>query len=215
MKAKDSGGNTCLHLVFDHPFPSGRCWCDDAHKVWRYQCRTKDIVILMITAGADVCAVDGKGKSVSDVAIRSRQQTLWTEALKYCGIDIRDVLAQSEHDPAHSTALSPEYGQPPRSVTSKLSLEEYMERRKASRIPEEREVQSPITEFDSSEDDESEDDDSKSRESSFEDDENEDDDWTEDASEDSEVDEQESDDENHGTPLQYEGDNTMEKAKLD
>ena len=166
----------------------------------------------MITAGADVCAVDGEGESVSDVAIRSGQQILWTEALRYCGIDINDVLARSKVDAASSTALSPEYSQSPRSVTSKMWLEEYLERRIAFRVPEEKEFRGLDPKFDSSEDDDSGDEDSNSGLSPSENDKNEDEDWAENASEISEVDGQESDDANHEAPIRYE---SSGKAKLD
>ena len=213
MKAKNSHGETCLHLVFSkHCDSVGRCWCDNASRLWRHQCRTKDIVILLITAGADVCAVDGKGKSVSDIAICSGQQTLWTEALKYCGINIRDVLARPNFDPAHSTALGPEYSQPPRSVTSKMSLEEYLERREAFRVPEEKEFRRTNPRLDSSEDDDSGDEDSKSEDCPSEDCENDDEDWTESANDASEDDEQQSNDANHEAPIHYE---SSGKAKLD
>ena len=127
VKAKNSRGETCLHLVF-----LGCCWCNREAKTWQHLSDTKDIFILMISAGADVCAIDEQGRSVSDAAAQSGQQSIWTEALKYCGIDIRDVLARSRIDSAHSTALSPRYSEPPRTVTSKISLTEYLGRRKIS-----------------------------------------------------------------------------------
>ena len=213
VKARSSRGETCLHLVFEEHYPSGAfCWCDNRSQLWRHRCRTKDIVILMITAGADVCAVDEEGESVSDVAIRSGQQTLWTEALDYCGIDIRDVLARPNLDPAHSTALSPEYSQAPRSVTSTMSLKQYTERREAFRVPEEKEFSCMDPFLGSSEDDDSGDEDSESGDSPSEDDENVNEDWTEDASEASEDDEQQFDDANHDAPIHYE---PSGKAKLD
>ena len=214
VKARSARGKTCLHRVFSKHLHHDRdCWCLDGSLLWRHQCRTKDIVILMITAGADVWAVDEYGQSVSDIAISSGQQTLWTEALKYCGIDIKGVLARPKFDPAHSTALSPEYGQPPRSVTSKMSFEEYLVRRKAFCVPDESDLRRrTYRDYDSSEDDESENEDSKSGDSPFEDDEGEDEDRTEDANENSEVDEQESDGANHKTSIQYE---SSGKAKLD
>ena len=210
MKAKNSQGETCLHLVLSpHEHSEPRCWCDyDGARVWRHICRTKDIVILMISAGADVCAVDEDGLSVSDIAIDSGQHALWTEALKYCGIDIRDVLARPNVDPAYSTALSSEYSQPHRSVTSKVSLEEYLERRKAFRIPEEKELRNWEIRLDDSEDDESCDDESESEGSESMD-------LAEDMSEASEMDEKEYDDENHELPIQHEDSTANGKAKLD
>ena len=213
VKARNDLGETCLHLVLFKPFHHDRDFlCDNESHLRRHQYRTKDIVILMITAGADVCAVDEYGQSVSDVAIRSGQQTLWIEALKYCGIDIKDVLARPKFGAARSTALSPEYGQPPRSVTSKMSFEEYLVRRKTFCVPDEREFTRTYNHFDSSEDDESENEDLKSGNSPFEDDEGEDGGWAEAVNETSKADEQESDGANHKTPIQYE---SSGKAKLD
>ena len=128
VKAKNSRGETCLHLAF-----LKGCWYNRERKVWQHLSdTTKDVVILMISAGAGVCAIDEQGRSVSDAAADSGQQSIWTEALKYCGVDIRDVLARSKTDSAHSTALSPRYSELPRTVTSKLSLTEYLGRRKTS-----------------------------------------------------------------------------------
>ena len=213
VKVRTSRGKTCLHLVLSkHAHHDRGCWCDNESYLRRHQYRTKDIVILMITAGADVCAVDEYGQSVSDVAMRSGQQTLWIEALKYCGIDIKDVLARPKFGAARSTALSPEYSQPPSSVTSKMSFEEYLVRRKAFCVPEERDFKEICNQFDSSEDDESENEDLKSGNSPFEDDEGEDGGWAAAVNETSKVDEQESDDEDPEAPIQYE---SSGKAKLD
>lgn len=199
VKAKNSQGRTCLDLVLS-----------DKHRarVCHVMCRTKDIVMIMISAGADVCAVDDYGLSVTDIAIDSGQHALWTEALKYCGIDIRDVLARPNVDPAHSTALSSEYSQPHRSLTSKVSLEEYLERRKAFRIPEEKELKNFRVRLDDSEDDESCDDESESEGSESMD-------LAEDTSENSEIDEKEYDDEDHEIPIQHEDSTAKGKAKLD
>lgn len=37
-----------------------------SNEKWRHQCETKDILILMISAGADVCALDEQGMLVSE-----------------------------------------------------------------------------------------------------------------------------------------------------
>ncbi len=187
----------------------------------------------MITAGADVCAIDEAGRSVSGVAIHSGLQTLWTEALKYCGIDIKDVLARTDIDPAHSTALSSEYSQPPRSVTSKISLEEYLERRKPFLIPEEKAELSIRDLLDSSEDDNSsedealssppsasEDDESENEDlgprfCSSEDDESEDLDWAEGPIDISEVDMKEAIGKNREHHANHKDCIAKGKAKLD
>ena len=93
-----------------------------------------------------------------------------------------------------------------------MSLEEYLEKRKAFCVPEEKEFRGLIPIFDSSEDDNSGDEDSNSRPSPSGDNKIEDEDCAEDASEASEADEQESDDAHHEAPIQYE---PSGKAKLD
>lgn len=157
----------------------------------------------MISAGADICAVDKYGLSVSDVAIESGQLALWIEALKYCGIDIKDVLARPNSNPAHSTALDSKYNQPHRSVTSKVSLEKYMERRKAFRVPEEKEVWGMEAQLDSSEDD-----DSEHGEIEVED-------FAGDTRKVSEMIETEYEDEDHEFPMQHGAGTANGKAKLD
>ena len=166
-KARAPRGETCLHLVLRHDVNLALrhdryeyCWCRTSSETQRYLCHAKDILVLFISAGADVCAVDEKGRSVSEVAIHSGLQTVWTEALKYCGIDIRDVVARPNFDPANSTALNSQYRHRPRSVISKLSLTEYLKRRKP--VPEQfsAEERAKNLSLSSSEDDESEDEDS-------------------------------------------------------
>ena len=163
----------------------------------------------MISAGADVCAADEYGWSVSDVAIHSGQEVLWTEALKYCGIDIKDVLARPNVNPAHSTALSSQYSQPSRSVTSKTSLEEYLEWRKAFSIPDESNYDHCCPEFSSSEDDDESDHDKR------EDDGSENEELAEETSMITEMEQNEFDDENHKVPVRYEDSVVGGKAKLD
>ena len=119
----------------------------------------------MYSAGADVCAIDDQGRSVSDVAFDSGHRVAWTEALKYCGIDINDVLARPNVDPARSTALSSRYNERSKSVTSKLSLAEYLKWRK----PCDRRSVGPNRgpRFSSSEDDDSENEDYEDDESEY------------------------------------------------
>ena len=137
----------------------GYCWCKTSNKTGLHLCRTWDILVLVISAGADVCAIDEEGRSILDVAVQSGLRTVWTEALKYCGIDIRDVVARPNFDLGHSTALSPQYREPPRSVTSNISLTEYLKRRRP--VPKlGSDIERADRELSSSEEDESEDEDS-------------------------------------------------------
>lgn len=166
-KARNPIGETCLHAVLEHQHYYNErycryCWCNNRGTLL-YLHNTKDILILMISAGADVCAIDEQGRSVSDIArIHPRLQKVWTQALKYCGIDIRDVVARPNTNPAHSTAMSSEYSGPRRALASRITLTEYLKRRKP--VPEsmlrDYEVLPPI--ISSSEEDESESEDGRS-----------------------------------------------------
>lgn len=221
VKATNALGQSCLHLTWrDLCLDKDNCWSRDEEKLRRHCFRTIDIAILMISAGADVCAIDGKGWSVSEIAKQSGQQALWTEALKYCGIDIEDVLAQRNSNPAYSTALSPEYSQPSRSVMSKISLKQYLERRKAFCVPEEDKGKYGILWDSSEEDDSSEDEDLDSEVASIEADENEDVEWEDDdsaeeTSETDDVSQKKATGEIGGNHVQYEGETAKGKAKLD
>ena len=222
-KAINAEGETCLHLVLRHDPHEMFCWCKDSSSTWDHVCKTKDILILMISAGADVCAIDEQGRSVSDVAIRPQLQRVWTEALKYCGIDIRDVLARPNYNPAHSTALSSEYRGPPGALASKIRLTEYLKRRTpvAERIsPLKR---SAIRELSSSEEDESEDDESEEHESEeheseeheSEDDGSEDEDSIRHTAEVTETRNNKSTEENGGFHSNYEDTRARKKTKLE
>ena len=127
VEARNHRGETSLHLVFLKEF-SRAYHCKEF--VTCHLSESTEISVLMCTAGADVCAIDDQGRSVSDAAFNAGQEVAWTKALKYCGIDINDVLAHPSVDRATSTALSSRYNERPKSVTSKLSLAEYLERRK-------------------------------------------------------------------------------------
>ncbi|OAL34432.1 hypothetical protein AYO20_06275 [Fonsecaea nubica] len=59
----------------------------------------KDMLMLLVTAGADVFAVNCSGESVSDVAIKTGHIVEWKETLEECGYDVSNVLNHSdEHD---------------------------------------------------------------------------------------------------------------------
>ena len=167
VDARNHRGETSLHVVFSNYF-----WCDEWLNRYgedavtqRYLSETIDILILMCSAGADVCAIDDQGSSVSDAAFDSAKEVAWIKALKYCGIDINDVLAHPNVDPARSTALSSPYNRRPKSVTSKLSLAEYLKRRKpCARVHPSTET---CRELSSSEDDDSEEEDFEYDESEY------------------------------------------------
>ena len=231
MTARNSTGKTCLHIVLSgHGHDEDGCWCHREAECWQHLSQTRELLILMISAGADVCAVDDYGESVSDVALNSGLNTVWTKALRYCGIDIKDVLARSNFNPACSTAISPEYNEPPTSVRSQVSLTECIERRKVfADLQEEfdrRRKTSP--EFSSSEDDDSDDEDSAEElgddkhgqdgfwaEERFDDGESEDEAISEGSNEEAEANEQGATAENGARQIKHEGGIFNEKAKME
>ena len=168
VEARNHRGETSLHIVCSDHFNRHEWLCShqkEAH-TQRHLEESIDIFILMISAGADVCAIDDQGRSVSEVAFNHGQKVAWTKALKSCGIDISDLLARRRVNPARATALSSPYNRRPKSVTSKLSLAEYLKRRKpcARRGP----MTDPFWgQMSSSEDDDSEDEDREDDESEY------------------------------------------------
>lgn len=123
VESRNSRGDTCLSLVIGYNK-------DDYYSKVMARNSLMDVLVLMISAKADVCAINFHGESVSDIAFASEHGEVWTEALKYCAIDIKDVLSRRNANSAYSSALNPQYHQDStRAVTSKLSLAEYLERR--------------------------------------------------------------------------------------
>ena len=154
VEARNHRGETSLHVVFWNHFARVGRYSPKSEVLTEWHLSESiDIIILMCSAGADVCAIDDQGRSVSDAAIDSGQEAIWTKALKYCGIDINEVLAHPNVNPARSTALSSRYNTGTRLLRSRLSLAEYLKVRKEPRVP------SPFTRsfpwYSSSEDDDS------------------------------------------------------------
>ena len=89
----------------------------------------KDILMLLITAGADVFAVNNYGQRVCDIAIGSDIWLEWEEALEECGHDPEAILNfVDEGDQGRSTAIDIPSKATQRSL---LILSEYLEIRKA------------------------------------------------------------------------------------
>ena len=91
---------------------------------------TKDIVMLMITAGADVYAVNNAGESVSDTAHLFGHSQLWAECLEACGYDVDEVHHGTNIDVGLSSAVDPQYTSHSSERTSKLSFADYLKFRK-------------------------------------------------------------------------------------
>lgn len=61
-----------------------------------YNGRLKDILLLLLTAGADVYACDDEEESLSDIADRYGQWQEWTDASTECGYEPDEVMSRSK-----------------------------------------------------------------------------------------------------------------------
>lgn len=78
---RDHYGNTCLHLVIlNGRHPSQR--------------EFKETLMLLVQAGADIHAVDGYDRSVSELAFHAQRWDLWEAVLRDCGVDISQISVE-------------------------------------------------------------------------------------------------------------------------
>ncbi|KAH8593914.1 hypothetical protein B0O99DRAFT_193320 [Bisporella sp. PMI_857] len=121
----DDSGDTILHAALR---------CNRLEK-WRFQScikynwaryswlmskkAPKDLLIVFITAGADVYARNNEGETPSIVARSEGHENEWVEALQHCGFNAKEVLAYSYSNSENKTKQ-----------TSQLSLKEYCGTRK-------------------------------------------------------------------------------------
>jgi len=123
----DANGDTLLHTVLKckrfhelETLSQARISCGK----WRWILSTKapkDLLMVLITAGADVYATNDAGETPSMVAREFGRQEEWFEALESCGFDPVEIIAPSKPN------LEP--GESERQK-SKLSFEEYCQNRK-------------------------------------------------------------------------------------
>jgi hypothetical protein len=125
---RDCNGDTVLHTVLkcsrlheeELEFKSK---LKERGELWRWRASLlapKDLLIVFITAGADVYATNDEGETPSMVASGFEQEEEWIEALTACGFDVNEVLEQSSPDLHDCTRVR---------QTSKLSFEEYCQQR--------------------------------------------------------------------------------------
>jgi hypothetical protein len=92
----------------------------------------KDILMLLITAGADVLAVNDGGHCASDIAVRYGNRSEWEEALQECGYDLKEVLkCRHRENEGQSTAIDFTTSAVNHSL---LTLSEYLEIRKSRQL---------------------------------------------------------------------------------
>ncbi|KAK5083108.1 hypothetical protein LTR05_006991 [Lithohypha guttulata] len=93
----NSNGNTCLHISMRYrteEYALGRVFQNKIDK----ECDGEllDILMLLITAGANVHARNDFGESPSDIAHQWNHKREWTMALEECGYDSRSVIDAEE-----------------------------------------------------------------------------------------------------------------------
>ena len=106
ISCRDPDGDTVLHTLLK---------CERGKMTYLSLTEPKQLLIVFISAGADVYAINSEGESPSDLARQYDHEDEWTEALMLCGYDVHEVVAQPD-----ATRMR---------QTSKLSFEECCQNR--------------------------------------------------------------------------------------
>lgn len=124
---RDYNGDTVLHAVLGckrlGEGDERRRYLKHVGQSWKWCAAlqaSKDLLMVFITAGANLYATNDEGKTPSMVASDSHRENEWIEALTACGFDANEVLAQSHPELYDCTREH---------QMSKLSLEEYCQHR--------------------------------------------------------------------------------------
>lgn len=119
-------GNTCLHTVLQYGAQVPKVHCFEKETARFAHSRLEDVLILLVTAGADVCAVNDNEESVSDIAIRNNHLEVWCKVLRVCGYHICEVLHGKDLVGGYSSSVdkSPIADATPN--WSKLSFADYL-----------------------------------------------------------------------------------------
>jgi hypothetical protein len=132
VRQRDADGNNCLHVLVRW----NRDWLlDRDHDTMFYETydELRDILTLMITAGADVYAINEEGTTVSEVAHAEGHCQVWAEVLETCGYDAEEVFQGYAADHGWSSGIDTPGKKPLAGCPLKLSFEAYLERREAER----------------------------------------------------------------------------------
>jgi hypothetical protein len=123
ISCRDQNGDTVLHTLLK---------CERKHEsrsktearrtgllqTWELSFKApKDLLMVFITAGADVYATNDDDETPSIVASKYRRENEWIEALGLCGYESEEVLTSCIHHPTRERQ------------TSKLSFQEYCQQR--------------------------------------------------------------------------------------
>jgi hypothetical protein len=120
---RDENGDTVLHTLLKCERLYERLSRTKARRSGRLRCwdlsfkEPKDLLMVFITAGADVYATNDTGQTPSMVALEYGREDEWIKALELCGYDSDEVLKSCIDRPTR------EY------QTTKLSFQEYCQQR--------------------------------------------------------------------------------------
>ncbi|KAK4936065.1 hypothetical protein LTR10_022967 [Elasticomyces elasticus] len=146
LAALDDHGNTCLHellglkngltVIPRRKRPEAlRRYGSCSRRVIQYMRRLeqRDILMLLITAGACVTAVNNSNESVCDVARKYGDEVIWNDVLEECGLDVEKVYSERATDTCRATSV--DYGHKlADGLVPKLTFEEYLERREENSL---------------------------------------------------------------------------------
>lgn len=128
VRVRDKDKSNCLHLIFDSLLIG-------EYSIFPYMDESKDALMCLVTAGADVDACNKSGESVSEAAFKASFEGLWIEVLAECGYDPEPFLRCLDH---HYHRKNPGFGafaaKVPKVRSARLSFAEYGKQRKPRRI---------------------------------------------------------------------------------
>lgn len=124
VNQRDASGNTCLHIVMDYsPLALEIHDCERQNEL-------RDILTLMVTAGADICALNDEKQTPSDIAHRFGHHHVWTEVLDTCGFSNHSVHQAYKADYGWSSAVDQSDSRRAAEFPPKLSFPDYLEQRR-------------------------------------------------------------------------------------
>ena len=132
---RDDHGDTCLHILMHYNHRREKIH----HRVFqntvndKYDGELKDILLLLMTAGADVCVSNNYAETPSDIAWSWNHEREWREALEECGYDPDEVDDAEEQNVSWSSGTDFVGKHQHRPL---LSFAEYLEIRKGRHIEE-------------------------------------------------------------------------------
>lgn len=129
VNVRGPNGSNCLHLIMRTNLDRLKKWSGWLEPT--YHSELRDILILLITAGADVDAVNNYNVSVSDIALRYNHENLWKDVLDFCGYDAEAVCnRKSDINHGWSSAVHDPYVKYSAHRAPKLSFQAYFAMRK-------------------------------------------------------------------------------------